>query len=58
VYEIAFDYVDICVSDFWETTQRRKLSSFTSSMMQDTMKLLTMPKGKQVFPTLRKSDTA
>jgi hypothetical protein len=37
------------VSDFWETQQRRKLTTFTSAMMMDNMKLLTMPKGKQVI---------
>jgi hypothetical protein len=49
VYEIVYDKVDICIGDFWETTERRKLSSFTSALMQDTFRLITAPKGKQVF---------
>lgn len=52
VYEIRLGYVDICVSDFWETSQRRKLTPFTSSMLIDNMKLLTMPKGKKGMDTI------
>jgi len=33
------------VSDFWETTQRRKLVAYTTAFDQDTVRLVTMPKG-------------
>ena len=52
VYEIRLGNVDVCVSDFWETTQRRKLTPFTSPMLLDNMRLLTMPKGKAGMDTI------
>jgi len=38
VYEIVAGNVDICVSDFWETTQRRKLVAYTTAFDQDTVR--------------------
>jgi len=45
VYEIRLDNVDICVGNFWETAERRKLVPFSSQMFADTMRLVTVPRG-------------
>lgn len=45
VYEIRLDNVDICVGDFWETSERRKLVPFSSQMLGDTMKIVSVPRG-------------
>ena len=37
--------VDICVSDFWQTTERSKIAAFTTGVDSDTMVLVTMPVG-------------
>eukprot|EP00286_Rhodomonas_abbreviata_P025844 CAMPEP_0181313226 /NCGR_PEP_ID=MMETSP1101-20121128/14134_1 /TAXON_ID=46948 /ORGANISM="Rhodomonas abbreviata, Strain Caron Lab Isolate" /LENGTH=494 /DNA_ID=CAMNT_0023420163 /DNA_START=273 /DNA_END=1753 /DNA_ORIENTATION=+ len=45
VYEVRLENVDLCVGDFWETNERRRVSPFTSAFDLDTMTLLTMPAG-------------
>jgi hypothetical protein len=45
IYEIIAGNVDICVSDFWQTTERSKIISFTTGVDSDTMMLVTMPVG-------------
>lgn len=45
VYEIRLDNVDVCVGDFWETEERRKLVPFSSQMLGDSMKIVSVPRG-------------
>lgn len=49
VWEIRVDGADICVGDFWETNERRRIAPFTSSFDLDTMRLLSMPGGGEGF---------
>eukprot|EP00291_Cryptomonas_curvata_P029309 CAMPEP_0172208410 /NCGR_PEP_ID=MMETSP1050-20130122/34448_1 /TAXON_ID=233186 /ORGANISM="Cryptomonas curvata, Strain CCAP979/52" /LENGTH=649 /DNA_ID=CAMNT_0012887981 /DNA_START=237 /DNA_END=2183 /DNA_ORIENTATION=- len=43
IMELTLDHVDICLGAFWETPQRRSLVSFTTAMLVDQMKLMTIP---------------
>ncbi len=38
-----FPVQDICLGAFWETPQRRSLVSFSTAMLVDQMKLMTIP---------------
>ena len=43
VWEVRLGNVDLCVGDFWETDERRRIAMFTSAMDSDYFKLGTMP---------------
>lgn len=51
VYEIRLDNVDVCVGDFWETEQRRKLVPFSSQMLGDSMNIVSVPRGFKASST-------
>eukprot|EP00960_Hanusia_phi_P062197 765087-Hanusia_phi.AAC.1 len=44
VYEVAVKNVDVCIGNFWETNERRRLATFTSSFDLDAMFLVSAPK--------------
>lgn len=45
VWEVYLGNVDLCVGDFWETDERRRIAMFTSALDSDYFKLGTMPTG-------------
>ena len=49
VYMIKQGEADICVSDFWETTERRNLASFSSAIAEDYVQLVTKPSVRDGF---------
>jgi hypothetical protein len=38
---VKLGHVDICVGDFWETTERRQLAPMTASMAIDIFQLVS-----------------
>jgi hypothetical protein len=40
VWEVYLDNVDLCVGDFWQTTERRQLVPMTTSMAIDVFRLV------------------
>ena len=53
VWEVVLGKVDLCVGDFWETTERRQLSTMTASLDIDVFSLVansdTLPKTVEYF---------
>ena len=41
VWDVHFGNVDLCVGDFWETPERRNLSTFTAAIDSDAFTLFT-----------------
>jgi len=41
-HEITLGNVDICASNFWETEERRGLTSFTSALVNDAFKIVSL----------------
>jgi hypothetical protein len=41
VWEVALDNVDMCVGDFWETSERRQLAPMTISIAIDLFSLVS-----------------
>jgi len=50
-WEVKLGNVDLCVGDFWETSVRRDLVSFTTALDQDTMFLVTRAVKPEPFKT-------
>jgi len=48
VWEVKFGNVDLCVGDFWETPERRNLTTFTTPIDSDTFTLYTTRNPKAI----------
>ena len=51
VHDIALGETDLCIGNFWATTERRKISSFTPLMYDDNFRLV-VPMSKEKSYTL------
>ena len=44
VHEVKLGQVDLCIGEFWETSERRNLTAFTSTIDSDSMLLVSRPR--------------
>ena len=49
MWEIVLGNVDICASNFWETDERRGLTTFVTALTNDNFKIVSLPEDPEAM---------